>query len=69
VTLDGRLAETVTVRGGETARFSYDSLGRLVSAVVGERTTSYTYDDAGQLVRSRTSDGDTIEYDYDATGD
>lgn len=68
VTLDGRISERVLVRGGETARFSYDTLGRPVAVDLGGQTTSYVYDDAGRLVRGAASGVPPIDYAYDAAG-
>src|SRR5262249_20729059 len=68
VALDGRISERVIVRGGDTARFSYDALGRPVAVDVGGQTISFLDDDAGRLVQSGASGGPTIDYAYDAAG-
>jgi YD repeat-containing protein len=49
---------TDAVQGGQTRHFTYDSLGRLLSATNPESgTTAYSYDESGNLVRKIAAGG------------
>jgi len=65
--LDGSPALTTVVAGGETARFGYDALGRVVRSDVGGRSTSYSYDDLGR-VAVIVGPGGEATYTYDSLG-
>jgi YD repeat-containing protein len=56
----GRLSALVEP-GGETTRYEYDSLDRVVA--VGESTFAYSYDG---LSRAVLGEGDVVEYTYDS---
>jgi RHS repeat-associated protein len=58
-----------TATGAVEHRFTYDTLGRLVSATdpdIGDR--EMTWDDGGQLVSQTNAAGQTIEFSYDGAG-
>jgi YD repeat-containing protein len=65
--LDGSPALTTFVAGGETARFGYDALGRVVRSDVGGRSTSYSYDELGR-VTAIVGPGGEVTYTYDSLG-
>jgi RHS repeat-associated protein len=59
-------------RNGDIITFAYDPVGRLSSVTAPEGQTVYTWDTAthgiGQLAQSKSSDGVSIKYGYDALG-
>jgi YD repeat-containing protein len=65
--LDGSPALTTIVGGGETARFGYDAVGRVVRSDVGGRSTSYSYDELGR-VTAIADPGGEVTYAYDSLG-
>jgi YD repeat-containing protein len=65
--LDGSPALTTVVVGGETARFGYDALGRVVRSDVGGRLSSYFYDELGR-VTAIDGPGGEVTYAYDSLG-
>lgn len=65
--LDGSPALTTVVVDGETARFGYDALGRVVRSDVGGRSTSYSYDELGR-VTAIDGPGGEVTYAYDSLG-
>jgi YD repeat-containing protein len=68
LTLDGVPILNTTVRGGQVATFTYDSLGRLVRSSVDGEATSYAYDTSGRLETLVSPDGATTPYSYDSLG-
>jgi YD repeat-containing protein len=67
LTLGGSLAITADVRGGVSAAFAYDSLGRPVAVDIGGNRTSYLYGDDGRLLAASDAGG-TVGYTYDSLG-
>jgi YD repeat-containing protein len=66
--LDGSAAPMIAVRGGETARFTYDAAGRPVRIAVGAAITSFVYDEAGRVILRSDPAGNITRYVYDALG-
>jgi RHS repeat-associated protein len=64
----GKLS-AITDAAGNTWTYSYDLLGRQVSAATPDTgTTASTYNDLGQLTSTTDAQGKTISYAYDAAG-
>ena len=66
--LTDRLA-SVSLAGDAVAHsFSYDALGRALTATNASGTIGYQYDDAGRRTRMAWPDGLYVTYEYDAAG-
>jgi YD repeat-containing protein len=48
-----------------TVRYTYDSLGRVLSETLNNRTTTYTHDGAGNLLTLASPAGRVVAYSYD----
>ena len=64
---------SVTDTSGNTVTYSYDSMGRLITAQSGNSKTTYTYDGLSDRVKTVTSDtsataSSTVTYGYDSAG-
>jgi YD repeat-containing protein len=55
-------------RRGQTSRFTYDSLNRLVSETYEDSTVARSYDAAGRASHIVDSLGGTFGFSYDVTG-
>ena len=53
---------------GQTANYTYDALGRLISETKGGTSRYYTYDEAGNRTKAIVDTANTIVYTYDSDG-
>ena len=66
-TVTGTNADTNESRT-DTRSFTYDNLGRKISATNESGTATYEYDDFGRLTKETDVTGAVKEYTYDAYG-
>lgn len=60
---------SLTDAGGNSTKYEYDQLGRLITETDPlSNTTSYRYDAKGNLTAKIDANGDTIAYSYDGNG-
>ncbi|MCP1728063.1 RHS repeat-associated protein [Natronospira proteinivora] len=62
---DTLLPESLQVEGLPETRYAYDSRGRLLEEVTGDRRVAYSYDERGRVATVTTPDDRNTAYEYD----